>query len=49
MDIGKEEEVVTYEPVEDPFRRDEPTPQEPPAEVPDRDRVEETEREKVPA
>jgi len=47
MDIGTEERTVTYEPIEDPFRKDDPAPREEPVEVPDPER--EDDREKVPA
>ena len=49
MDIGKEEEAITYEPIEDPFNPPAPAPEPERTEAPERDRVEETEREKVPA
>ena len=47
MEIGKEDEAIIVEPIEDPFRRDEPAPEPERERVPER--VPEKEREKVPA
>lgn len=45
MEIGTEQPAITVEPIEDPFRRDEPAPEREPVEAP----VEVPDRELVPA